>query len=58
MTVEKVLTVGELHVKEFVIDGHQSTTDGIAFKDDQGFTVARLDSSGNLHIRGGILTDL
>lgn len=56
--VIQVLTVGELHIKEIVIDANQTDSGGIPFKDNYGFIIARLDPNGNFHIRGDIKKDL
>ena len=66
MPSEQVLVVNELVAKkiilqgdlEFVINTERQTSGGIVFKDSVGFTIARIDSSGNLHIRGNVLKDL
>lgn len=43
---------------EIVFSTHDGTTDGWTFKNDLLQTVARLDSSGNLHLIGDVLKDL
>jgi len=66
MTLEQVLIVRELVPKkiiaqgniEFILDTSEQTTGGILFKDSTGFTIARIDSSGNLHMRGDVIRDL
>lgn len=66
MTLEDVLFVKELVPKliraqgnvTFQFDTSEATTGGFLFKDSLGFTTARLDSSGNLHMRGDVIKDL
>jgi len=66
MTLEDVLFVKELVPKNIIAQGNitvqfdtsEATTGGWVFKDSDGFTVARIDSSGNLHMRGNVIKDL
>ena len=52
------IDVKQLRITEIRLQTSRGTTDGIPIIDSDGFTVARIDSTGNLHIRGSILKDL
>ncbi len=43
---------------EIIMSSNSGTTDGWTWKNNLGQTVARIDSSGNLHLIGAVLTDL
>ena len=43
---------------EIILSTSLTTTGGLLIKDSTGFTVARIDSSGNVHMRGDVLKDL
>jgi len=66
MALEEVLFVRELIPKTIraqgnitiVLDTQNQTTGGVVIKDSVGFTVARIDSSGNFHMKGNVLKDL
>ena len=66
MTLEEVLFVKELVPKNIIAQGNitvqfdssSATTGGFVFKDSTGFTILRIDSSGNIHMRGDVLKDL
>ena len=66
MTLEDVLFVKELVPKiirgqgdiEVFLSTSEATTGGWIFKDSTGFTILRIDSSGNIHMRGDVIKDL
>lgn len=66
MALEEVLFVKELIPKKIVAQGNitvqfdtsEATTGGWVFNDSTGFAILRIDSSGNIHMRGDVIKDL